>query len=65
MSNPTSSSGTSGPEPDTVVKASGGNRIAIVLVLVILLIAAALTFMLFGVGTEASERSDPSTTTVQ
>ena len=52
-------------EPEVAIKASGGNRIAIVLVLVILLIGAALTFMLFGLGTEASERSDPSTTTSQ
>jgi hypothetical protein len=64
MSGPSTPSD-SKPEPEIAVKASGGNRFALVLVLVILLIVAALTFMLFGLGTEASNRSDPSTTTLQ
>ena len=63
MNSSVPSSNSSKSEPGVAVKASGGNRIAVVLVLVMLLIVAALTFMLFGLGTEASERSDPSTTT--
>jgi flagellar basal body-associated protein FliL len=65
MSGPSSAWNPSKPEPTVAVKAAGGNRVAIVLVLVILLIAVALTFMFFGVGTESSERSDPTTTTLQ
>ena len=53
------------PGPEVTVIPSGGNRTAVVLVLVVMLIVVALSFMLFGVGSEAGERSNPSTTTVQ
>lgn len=52
-------------EPEVRVTPSGGNWSAVVLALVVTLIIVALSFMLFGVGSEGGERSDPSTTTVQ
>jgi hypothetical protein len=52
-------------EPEVKVAPSGGNWIAVVLVLVVTLIVVALSFMLFGVGSEGSQRSDPPSTTVE
>ena len=51
--------------PEVKVTSSGGNLPVVVLVLVVTLIAVAVAFMLAGAGSEAGERSDPSTTTVQ
>ena len=52
-------------QPEVRVTNSGGNLPIVVLVIVVALIAAAVVFMLVGAGSEAGERSDPSTTTVQ